>query len=49
MISSVDLAWEKSLENQRQYLNHQLISKKEEELQNISQNYTKAIEAKIEE
>jgi hypothetical protein len=49
LVSKVDLAWEKSLQNEKDYLNHQIIHKKEEELGDINENYTRAIEAKMEE
>jgi hypothetical protein len=39
----VDIVWQKSLENEDAYRNHQMKVKKYEEQLDISQNYTKAV------
>jgi hypothetical protein len=45
MISTVDLVWQKSLENEEEYPNHSPKVKKHHELESIAHNYTRAVDA----
>jgi len=45
MASTVDLVWQKSLENEEEYPNHSPQVKKDSERYHIAQEYTKAVDA----